>query len=378
MGGLSGRSSRDPDDDADRADTTDVPYAPDASGPDAPDGSDPADGPGAPDLGPAPAMPSGTPVADFPDLPDSAHEVGWAGLTAEEQLIVELINRARMDPAAEVARLNEPLASGIPGGPVEPLAVTGALSAASRAHSQDMDDRNFFAHTNLDGQSPSARAIEEGHGSGFVGENIGVIGSTSTSFDRQLRAEAHHENLWDSDGHQRNLMDGRWSEIGTGYDYGDHEFDSQPGVNFQGSTFVTEMFGDRGRTYLTGVVIEDGDGDDFYDMGEGLGGVQVTAWDGTTAFATETWASGGYTLELPRGTYDVLFEGGGLDAPIARRVVIDDRNVKLDVIEDRGVVAFASRLPESAPEAAAVLDFLPTVPMRDPPPDEVEEDLVLV
>jgi uncharacterized protein YkwD len=379
MGGLSSRSSsRDPDGDAD---TTDTPYTPDASGPDtgpeASDGSDPTDGPGGPDAAPAPTMPSGTPVAGFPDLPDSAHDLPWAGLTAEEQLIVELINRARMDPAAEVARLNEPLASGIPGGPVEPLAVTSGLSAASRAHSQDMDDRNFFSHTNLDGQSPGARAIEEGHGSGFVGENIGVVGSSGTSFDRQLRAEAHHENLWISDGHQRNLMDARWSEIGTGYDYGDHEFDSQPGVVFPGSTFVTEMFGDRGRTYLTGVVIEDGDGDDFYDMGEGLGGVHVTAWDGTTAFATETWASGGYSLELPRGTYDVLFEGGGLDSPIARRVVIEDRNVKLDVIEDRGTVAFASRLPEPAPAASSVLDFLPTVPMQDPPPEEMEEDLAL-
>jgi uncharacterized protein YkwD len=84
-----------------------------------------------------------------------------------------------MDPGAEVSRLSEPLASGIPGAPAEPLAVTRELSAAARAHSQDMDDRNFFSHTNPDGQSASARALEEGHGSGFVGENIGWIGSST-------------------------------------------------------------------------------------------------------------------------------------------------------------------------------------------------------
>ena len=295
----------------------------------------------------------------------------WSGLTAEEQLIVELVNRARMDPGAEVSRLSEPLASGISGAPAEPLAVTRELSAAARAHSQDMDDRGFFAHANLDGQTPAARALEEGHGSGFVGENIGWAGSTSTAFNQQTRAESHHEGLWESDGHQRNLMDPRWSEVGLGYDYGDHV---HRGILYPGSTFVTQMFGDRGHSYLTGVVIEDGDGDDFYDIGEGMGGVRVTAWNGSESFATETWAAGGYALRLPDGTYDVRFEGGGLDRAISRTVTIAGRNVKLDVVEDAGAVAFAETLSEAQPEAASVLDYLPAIPMEDQPLPEEEPE----
>ena len=352
IGGLSSGSSSDSEDDSSFV-------------PDAPDGDTSGGGTTVASDG---IVYDGPPADDFPDQSDSAFDIGWTGLSAEEQMIVELINRARMDPDSEVARLNEPLASGISGAPAEPLAVTPELSAASRAHSQDMDDRNFFDHINPDGQSPGARAVEEGPGTTYVGENIGWIGSSRPPSDTQLRAEDHHQNLWISDGHQRNLMSDNWSEIGLGYDEGDYN-------GWNGSTFVTEMFSDRGFTYLTGVVIEDGDGDDFYDIGEGLGGVHVTAWDGTTTFATETWAAGGYSLALASGTYDVLFEGGGLDSPITRTVVIGDQNLKLDVIEDNGVVTVANRMAEPAPEAGSVLDFMPTIPMEDfAIPEDMEEE----
>ena len=341
----------------------------DTLSPDLPDPVLPGDGSDAPD----PTDPDPTDGAAPPPASGTPGE-GWAGLTPEEQLVVELINRARMDPAAEVARLNEPLASGIPPGPVEPLAVTRELSAAARAHSQDMDARNFFSHTNPDGQSPADRAIEEGHGSRFVGENIGWAGSTSTSFDRQVRAENHHAWLWESDGHQRNLMAARWSEIGLGYDTGDHV---DNGVTYRGSTFVTEKFGDRGHSYLTGVVIEDGDGDDFYDIGEGLGGVRITATNSTGSFTTETWGAGGYSLRLVDGTYRVVFEGGGLDRTIARDVTIAGANVKLDVVEDGGTVAFVSAADPGA-EAGAVLAGLPAIPMEEMPlPEEEAEDALL-
>jgi hypothetical protein len=351
-GGLSsGRSSRTEDDDPATAD-------------DAPDRPDTVTTPDATEPGPAPES--------FPDPGDAAYALDWAGLSPEEQLLVELVNRARMDPGAEVARLSEPLATGISGNAAQPLAVTRSLSLAARGHSQDMDNRDFFAHTNPDGQSPGARAIEEGHGSGFVGENIGWVGSSSTAFDRQMRVEGHHRNLWNSDGHQRNLMDPRWSEAGLGYDEGSYQ-------GFNGSTFATQMFGDRGHAYLTGVVIDDGDGDDFYDIGEGLGGVRITATNGTETLGTLTWAAGGYALRLAPGQWDVLFEGGALDAAVTRTVSIAQDNVKLDVVEEGNAVTFASRLPERA-EAGDVLASLPAIPMEDQPlpREEEEEDLAWV
>jgi len=335
-----------------------------------------------PEPEPEPAPPQATPtpapepespiIADAPtapDLPASAYALDWGGLTAEEQLIVELVNRARMDPTGEIGRQDgEGFAEGVTAAPKEALAVVSTLTQAARDHSEDMDNRDYFAHTNLDGESPADRAVEAGHSTRFVGENLGWVGSTRTTFDQQDRAEFHHAGLWESDGHQQNLMSDRWSEIGVGYDYGDYR-------GYTGSTFVTEKFSDTGKTYLTGVVIEDDDGDDFYDMGEGQGGVRITAEgsDGTL-YATSTWDAGGYTLELPPGTYTVTFEGGDMDMPYQTTVTIGDENVKLDVTDPGSGAQLAL---SSAPEEDSVeSDFLPMIPMPEDDPDAVppEED----
>jgi len=289
-----------------------------------------------PEPDPAPA-PGPAPTSSAPDLPGSAYDIGWEGLTAEEQLVVELVNRARLDPLAERGRQDpeEGFASGVTTSPKEALAVVETLSDAADNHNDDMDARNFFAHTNPDGATPADRAIAAGHENGFVGENIGWAGSTGAYGNLQTRAQNHHDALWDSDGHQRNFMNENWSEIGVGYDYGDHVYE---GVNYTSSTFVTEKFSDTGKTYLTGVVIDDRDGDAFYDLGEGQGDVRVTAWNDDGVHATATWSSGGYTLELPPGTYNVAFEGGDLDGVYETTVTIGTENVKLDVIEDRDAV----------------------------------------
>ncbi|MEO1538162.1 MAG: CAP domain-containing protein [Pseudomonadota bacterium] len=322
---------------------------------------------------PAPVSPmvvSLAPASDAPDLPASAYDIGWPGLSAEEQLMVELVNRARLDPEGELERQDEGFAAGVTTEPKEALAVVPSLSDAADAHSQDMDDRDFFSHTNPDGESPADRAVEAGHGSGYVGENIGWIGSTSTSFDEQARVESHHDNLWDSDGHQQNFMSDNWNEIGVGYDYGSYR-------GYDGSTFATEMFGDRGETYLTGVVIDDQDGDDFYDIGEGVGGVQITAYRGEEAYGTATWDAGGYTLALPPGDYRVVFEGGGLDAAYETGVTIGDENVKLDIIDDGGAVA-ASLSAGSVPDPA----LIPTVDETSNDPliamAEADEDTMVI
>lgn len=309
--------------------------------------------------------------ADVPDEPDSAYTLNWAGLTDEEQMMVELINRARMDVSEEVARQGEGLASNISSADDTPLAVVPTLSNAARDHSENMDNRQFFDHEDPSGDLPWDRAEDAGHANGYVGENIAVIASFSTNFDAQARVEALHAGLWESDGHQRNMLRDDWTEIGAGYDYGSYS-------GFQGGTYVTTKFGDTGETYLTGVVIDDQDGDDFYDMGEGQGGVRVTAIDQSDTdkvYTTSTWEAGGYTLALPSGTYRVVFEGGDLDGAQEATVAIGNDNVKLDVIEEGGsATALASAtLVLAPPEAELVLPMLPPVE-EDIYVDELEED----
>ncbi len=100
-----------------------------------------------------------------------------------------------------------------------------------------------------------------------------------------------------------------------------------------GPDLVTQEFGWRqGVAFLTGVVYSDTDNNNFYTPGEGLGGVTIqavgTAGQGT--FQATTWDSGGYSLQLPPGTYDVTATGN-LPFPQSTVVTIGQDNVGWDI-----------------------------------------------
>jgi hypothetical protein len=99
-----------------------------------------------------------------------------------------------------------------------------------------------------------------------------------------------------------------------------------------GPYLVTQDFGARWdyRGQLLGVMIADADGDRFYDIGEGLGGITVTAQGSAGIFTTTTWSSGGYQMVLPPGSYTVTFTGAGLAAPLVYTVTMAAANLKLD------------------------------------------------
>jgi len=78
--------------------------------------------------------------------------------TALEQMILELVNRARLDPAAEAARYGIALNEGVPAADnhFDRLETASRdernpCSAPARAHSQDMIDRDYFAHDTPEG-----------------------------------------------------------------------------------------------------------------------------------------------------------------------------------------------------------------------------------
>src|SRR5438874_9514928 len=82
--------------------------------------------------------------------------------TAIEQYVIELINRARANPAGEAARygidLNEGLSAGtISGDASQPLAVTPYLVDSARRHSKWMIDTDTFSHTGAGGSNPKDR-----------------------------------------------------------------------------------------------------------------------------------------------------------------------------------------------------------------------------
>src|SRR3569623_241520 len=80
--------------------------------------------------------------------------------TAEEQNVLEVINRARANPTAEGTRLGIDIKEGLTAtqmsqvGPRPPLAMNKILLGTARVHSQDMWQNNYFDHPDLQGKTP--------------------------------------------------------------------------------------------------------------------------------------------------------------------------------------------------------------------------------
>lgn len=252
----------------------------------------------------------------------------------EEQLLVELINRARADPSTESARLGVGLNDGLEeddvldGTPSPPLALRQPLFDAARDHSLAMIDRDFFSHVDpRDGSSPSDRARAANYPGG-AGENLAFLWFNPCE-SRPAIAEEAHELLFGSPGHRVNLLRPSYRDVGVGIALGDAEC-TVP--RFE-QVKVTEKFGFALPAALTGVAFVDNVvQDDFYSVGEGLDGVVIEARSSSgEMFRTMTGPSGGYTLDLPPAAYVVTASGAGLESSVVERsVVIDRDNVKLD------------------------------------------------
>ena len=262
-------------------------------------------------------------------------------LTAQEQLLLELVNRARANPVAEVARaglsdLNQGLTAGtISATPKQPLAPSQALVNAAGLHSQDMLDRDYFSHFSPEGRSPSDRAITAGYPVG-VGENIAWGGSTFT-LDQVAEVRDRHTALFRSPGHRTNILSDSYRELGTGVRFGKY---TSGGVTFNAS-MVTEKFGNRGaNAFITGVAYSDAVvADSFYTIGEGAGDITIVARNDAsgTTYSTTSGPSGGYALAVPDGTYTVTATGSSIQGAVnVAGVVVNAKNTKVDLVTTQG------------------------------------------
>ncbi len=131
--------------------------------------------------------------------------------TPEEQLMLELVNRARADPAAEATRqgidLNQGLAPGtISTAAKQPLAPNNLLDTAADGHTADMFARGFFAHTSPAPGSTTAsqRVTNAGYPWTRTAENLAI--QTYFALDRALVTTQMHNGLYSSSGHRVNFM----------------------------------------------------------------------------------------------------------------------------------------------------------------------------
>ena len=254
-------------------------------------------------------------------------------ITAAEQLLIELVNRARLDPAGEAARqgieLNQGLATGTLAGTArQVLAPNALLAEASDAHSQWMLDNDVFSHAGAGGSTPSQRITAAGYtlgGSWTTGENLSWTGTTGT-LDLDTAIVQQHGNLFRSPGHRTNLLNTTFREIGVAQVEG--LFTS--GATTFNASMVTEKFAKSGSAvFVTGVAFDDADGDQFYDIGEGAAGVRFVA-GGEAAVAAD---AGGYAIALaPAASTAVRVVWDGQVQTV--RLDLAQGNVKLDALQD--------------------------------------------
>jgi RTX calcium-binding nonapeptide repeat (4 copies) len=253
---------------------------------------------------------------------------------ANEQYLLELINRARLDPVAELARYNNAVATGqyggttltnlnnglapgtITGAALQVLAPNSSLQQGSSAHSLHMLAVDKFAHSGIGDGDIGTRATGAGYNYSLLGENISWTGTTG-ALNLAQAIESQHFGLFRSDGHRDNLMNGSFSEGGMAQEAGQYTLN---GTTYNAS-MVTEMFGDRsGAAFITGVVYNDTNGNRFYSIGEGVGGVTVAS-----GVATTSASAGGYGLQVADGLRTVSIGGAVVKLNIA------GDNIKLDL-----------------------------------------------
>jgi hypothetical protein len=264
--------------------------------------------------------------------------------TAYEQYMLELINRARANPLAEVARnpevadLNEDLPPGtINSTAKQPLTFNFDLIESARAHSEWMLGVDVFSHTGVNGSTARQRMEAAGYvftGYWTCGENISWQGTTGTP-DVTQSVGIQHNNLFDSAGHRENLMNGAYKEVGVGAITG--QSTTSDGKTYN-SVMVTQNFATTGtNTFLTGVIYTDAVLDDnFYTVGEAVSGVSIQAvrHSDQQVFSTTNFGSGGYSLALTPGTYTVSFSGSGLGQTVTDTITIGSDNYKYDIATD--------------------------------------------
>ena len=94
-----------------------------------------------------------------------------------------------------------------------PLSYNGTMERYARLKSQDMGDRGYFDHNNLEGELITAQMQRDGVSYNSWGENIAYISGVS---DPAALANQFMTNWMNSSGHRANILSSNFSSIGIG------------------------------------------------------------------------------------------------------------------------------------------------------------------
>ncbi|WP_151717534.1 CAP domain-containing protein [Gemmobacter serpentinus] len=253
-------------------------------------------------------------------------------LTAAEQYAIELINRARLDPAGEAKRygvgLNDGLSRGtISSKPMQVVAPDAVAEKASVAHANWMIKVDKFDHRQ-GGKNDSAgdRLLNLGFKTDKAGwgwsENIGAL--TNSGRSDKVLIDEFHKGWMLSPAHRKGMLDSDQREIGYAHVKGD----LRVGGYSYGEVGVEVFSYSNARAYVTGVAYTDKNKDGFYSIGEGTANLAMSLAGGA---ATKTMTAGGYSLKAKPGD-EVVVNIGPSKTQTKVEISLNDGNVKLDVV----------------------------------------------
>jgi len=265
--------------------------------------------------------------------------------SANEQYMLELINRARANPAAEGQRLATTTDTNVLGAysfygvntstvisdfnsysAVPPLAFNPILISTARAHSNLMVTDNSQSHQLPNEPDLGTRITNAGYtGWSSLGENIYAYCFSVFYGHAGLQVDWGNPGL----GHRINIMglNGTdYQEIGIGIVNGPGNGNG----NQTGPLVITQDFGlISGNNYLLGVAYDhSASSDGSYAPGSGISGVTITLSQRNNYAVTST--SGGYAIPINglSGNVTVTAVGNGVDAQTT--VNLTGNNVKVD------------------------------------------------
>jgi uncharacterized protein YkwD len=310
---------------------------------------------------------------DTIQIGDQFQKIQWSvgDPTPDAQLYLEYVNRSRADALVEAQRLRNETNSdvqnaysffginpqnivnqfttsinnGLFSQHAQPLSFQPDLLTTATLHTQDMYQNQFQGHNSssnppapfLPGYTFSQRLSAVGYSPSSAAENVyssatAVVqghdgfevdwGNINNPSDPNYNPAFNGQGMQNPAGHRLNLHNPNFKEIGIGVVNGTN--------GSVGPQLVTEDFGNSGDTrYVTGVVYQDLNHNNFYDLGEGRSGVRVDV-DGSAFYAVSS-TSGAYSVPVSQdGTYAVTFSGGGFQAFLTNATISGGLNVKID------------------------------------------------
>ena len=266
--------------------------------------------------------------------------------TADEQLYLELINRARANPPAEGLRMAMTTDPDILGAYTNfsvnlammqsefnaiaaqpPLVPNASLMSSSRSHSDWMLANATQSHDETNpNNTPWSRMSLAGYNYLTAGENVYAY-SKSTWYGHvgfQVDWGSGSGGMQTGRGHRVNIHSGTFREIGIGVATGNNG-----GV---GPQLVTQDFGVRSASpsFGTGVAYYDLNGNGFYDVGEGISGLTVNV-EGSSYYCT-TADGGGWVVPVSSSAATRTVTFSGLNVNTTAQLVFPAlQNAKLDL-----------------------------------------------